>query len=63
MKGTSVGQRFGIEGCEVLLAGLRALVRQCAAHGVERMEVGLVLVSSLPVLTCRAAQPFRDCNC
>ena len=34
-------QRFGIEGCEALLPGLRALVSRCAQHGVERLEVGM----------------------
>ena len=32
-------QRFGIEGCEALLPGLRALVRKCAHSGVQHIEV------------------------
>jgi hypothetical protein len=33
-------QRFGIEGCEALLPGLRALAAASAAAGVRRIEVG-----------------------
>jgi hypothetical protein len=32
-------QRFGIEGCEAVLPGLRALAAASAAAGVRRIEV------------------------
>lgn len=40
-------QRFGIEGCEALLPGLRAMVKASAGFGVEHIEVQL-LGSTLP---------------
>jgi len=33
---------FGIEGCEVIMPGIRALIREAAAHGAEGIEMGMV---------------------
>ena len=35
----AVAQRFGIEGCEALLPGLRAMVKDSTRYGVEHIEV------------------------
>lgn len=42
-----VSQRFGLEGCEALLPGLRALMKASAYHGVKHMEVRLSRLSHL----------------
>lgn len=43
-------RRFGLEGCEALLPGLLALVQRSAAHGVQRVEMGMAHRGRLNVL-------------
>lgn len=34
-------KRFGLEGCEALLPGLRALAEAAAGHGVQDIKIGM----------------------
>ena len=43
-------KRFGLEGCEALMPALHAFCRSAAAHGVQRIEVGMSHRGRLNVL-------------
>ena len=50
-------QRFGIEGCEALLPGMREVARVCAAAGASQIFVGMPHRGRLNVLTTLLAKP------
>ena len=52
-------KRFGLDGGESLVAGLRALLNQSSAHGVEQAYIGMAHRGRLNILTHIAGKPFN----
>ncbi len=50
-------QRFGVEGCEAVLAGADALLARCAVHGTRRVEVGMAHRGRLSMLSTLLNKP------
>lgn len=50
-------QRFGIEGCEALLPGMRAMAYTCAQHGAQHLLVGMPHRGRLNVLCTLLQKP------
>lgn len=50
-------QRFGVEGCEAVLAGADALLARCAVHGTRRVELGMAHRGRLAMLATLLNKP------
>lgn len=56
-QGASVMQRFGVEGCEAVLAGADAMLARCAVHGTRRVELGMAHRGRLSMLSTLLNKP------
>ncbi|CAL5220687.1 g2736 [Coccomyxa viridis] len=50
-------KRFGVEGCEAVLAGADALLARCAVHGTRRVELGMAHRGRLSMLSTLLNKP------
>lgn len=53
-------KRFGIEGCDSVISGLKALVHKAAEHKVERIVIGMPHRGRLNTLTSILEKPYED---
>eukprot|EP00210_Caulerpa_lentillifera_P002542 g2439.t1 len=56
-------KRFGLEGCEAVLLGMKQVIEQCGIYGVRRVEIGIAHRGRLNVLCNLLEKPFGAlCN-
>ena len=57
VQASCAAQRFGVEGCEAILAGADALLARCAVHGTRRVELGMAHRGRLAMLSTLLNKP------
>lgn len=59
----SVRCRFGLEGCETVLSGMKHVIEQCGIYGVNKVEIGTAHRGRLNVFCNLLGKPFGAlCN-
>ncbi|GMH36461.1 hypothetical protein BSKO_04329 [Bryopsis sp. KO-2023] len=51
-------KRFGVEGCESVLSGMRTIIQRCGEHGVSKVEIGIAHRGRLNILCNLLEKPL-----